>query len=77
MLEIAAILKSASSISPVTIDEWGRRAGTADIYGLADAIRKHMETNSKCPCLFATHAYDLTAPKNDVLFIFRVNLPRS
>lgn len=59
MVEMSAILHSASSRSFIIIDELGRGTSTFDGLALAKAISVYMCQHIKCKTLFATHYHEL------------------
>ena len=66
MMEVANILKEATSNSLVVLDEIGRGTSTYDGLSIAWAVAEYIEDKEKCGAktLFATHYHELTGLEN-------------
>jgi DNA mismatch repair protein MutS len=60
MNETSYILKNANNKSLIIMDEVGRGTSTKDGLSIALAIIKHIATESKSLCIFATHYHELS-----------------
>jgi DNA mismatch repair protein MutS len=61
MRETAEILRSASPLSLVIVDEIGRGTSTFDGLAIAWAVAEHLAQSVGCRTLFATHYHEITA----------------
>lgn len=66
MLEVAAILRRATSRSLIILDEMGRGTSTFDGVSIAWAVAKELATRVKAKTLFATHYQELTGLSEEV-----------
>ena len=68
MMEVATILKEATSNSLVILDEIGRGTSTYDGLSIALAVVEHITDKTKCGAktLFATHYHELTELENKI-----------
>lgn len=60
MLDVSAMLRTASPRSLFVVDEIGRGTSTHDGFGLAYAVAEHVAFEVQCFGLFATHFHELT-----------------
>ncbi|MEO8184740.1 MAG: DNA mismatch repair protein MutS, partial [Deltaproteobacteria bacterium] len=61
MRETAEILRSATPLSLVIVDEIGRGTSTFDGLAIAWAVAEHLAQVVRCRTLFATHYHEITA----------------
>jgi DNA mismatch repair protein MutS len=61
MRETAEILRSATPLSLVIVDEIGRGTSTFDGLAIAWAVAEHLAQSVRCRTLFATHYHEITA----------------
>ncbi|MCL2177734.1 MAG: DNA mismatch repair protein MutS, partial [Firmicutes bacterium] len=73
MLEVASILKNATSNSLLILDEIGRGTSTYDGVSIAQAVLEHIATTIKAKTLFATHYHELVNLENHFANIFNLS----
>ena len=66
MSETSAILYTASSRSPVLLDEIGRGTSTYDGVSIAWSVSEHLHDAIGCKTVFATHYHELTQLANEL-----------
>lgn len=68
MMEVATILKEATSNSLVILDEIGRGTSTYDGLSIAWAVANHIADKERCGAktLFATHYHELTKLESEI-----------
>ena len=66
MLEVATILRRATSRSLIILDEMGRGTSTFDGVSIAWAVARELATRTRAKTLFATHYQELTRLADDV-----------
>ncbi len=76
MMEVATILKEATSNSLVILDEIGRGTSTYDGLSIAWAVAEYIADKEKCGAktLFATHYHELTELENKLEGIKNYNI---
>ncbi|SHH02586.1 DNA mismatch repair protein MutS [Thermosyntropha lipolytica DSM 11003] len=72
MVEVANIVKNATSRSLVLLDEIGRGTSTYDGLSIARAVSEYIVKEIRCKTLFATHYHELTSLADEYEGIFNL-----
>lgn len=72
MVEVANIVKNATSNSLVILDEIGRGTSTYDGLSIARAVSEFIVEEIKCKTLFATHYHEITSMADDYEAVFNL-----
>ncbi len=74
MLEVATILRRATSKSLIILDEMGRGTSTFDGVSIAWAVARELATRVRAKTLFATHYQELTRLAEEVPGVFNLHV---